>query len=683
MIAKGSSDSSDTLERHTVDAPRGEEFDLLDNRWEIHIEKPIADFSNELCKAYAAHDRNGEYGNIYALVGYNSLPFRDRATEVMQKGATHHLKRCHATGPVTLSSTKITHRVFIFQRPAGKKLGEIIKHAGPLPEGFIVKQVVVPLARMIMELEEHGINHGCINPSTIFFEKEVTAAECGSLPSGYLQLTPYEAPDRLLCMAGAKGAGDISCDFYALGILALQLYLGYLPHENIDRAGLIEEIIAKGAYNVFIPEVEFPDILQDLLRGTITENRLERWNSGHMKGWIGGKRYTVVAPSIPKDSVRPFDYRKKQYFTRQSIAYTLSKDWAMAKGQVSGFRLMRWLESNIKKTDVCAQVDRIIPIADDDLPTRALKDDELSRLLSALDPQSPIRYQLVSLNTDAIGPALAEAFRNENEKQIRQLILVVEHNLLTYADRLLEGEVNPVTSTVLWRLQNLRPIMKAKSLGFGAERLLYQLNPSLCCQQGLLASHYVYTLEDVLVILDKLSAKHAKTGKLVDRHVAAFLTNRLELNREVKVVELSGFGDLAQDERLIMLKILSMAQQKIRNKPLYGLTQWATEMVTPILDNLHQTSKREKMKTKVQQLVEKGMLERIAFLLFNKEMFAYDEREYNRAQALFRFHSKMLSFLKDNGKLRLKARVIGQQSAWFMGIIALGFVVYSSSRAFM
>ena len=654
-------------------------FDLLDERWEIQIKQPLPQFSNELCKAYAVIDQNNEFSNIYALIGYNGLPFRQQVTEIMQDATIQHLVRCHATGPVTLSGSKTTHRAYIFDRPKGKPLSEILQHTKSLPDAFIIKQIIQPLSRVIMELEAQGVNHGNINTSSIYFDKEITLTECASLPSGYLQKTTYEAPDRLLCMPGGKGGGETSCDYYAMGILTLHLYLGFLPKEKLEKAALVEELLKQGAYNAFIPEVEFSDLVQDLLRGTINENRLERWNSGHIRGWITGKRYTVLPPSIPRDSVRPFDYRKQQYYTRSHIAFMMTKDWKMAKAHLSGYSLMRWLESNVKKTDVCAQVDRIIPIGDDETSERPLKDDELARLLTTLDPQAPVRYRTVSLNVDAIGPAFAEAFRSQNQNQIQQLKTVVEQNLLAYADRLLEGLHNPDISTILWRVQALRPILRAKAVGFGNERLLYQLNPSLSCQSNMLSNHYCFNLAETMETLDKLAAKHAKTTDIVDRHIAAFLTSRLDVNREVKVVELSGIGDMANDERLIMLKILAMAQQKMRNKPLHGITNWAVETVLPILNELHQTSKKESMKQKVYQLAEKGILERVAFPLFNREMFEYDKQEYSRAQALYRFHHKMLAFLQDNGKLRLKARIIGQQTAWFIGIITLIAVAYSST----
>ncbi|MDG1287119.1 MAG: hypothetical protein P8P30_06085 [Rickettsiales bacterium] len=672
-----------TAKRHTVDTPRGGDLDVLGKRFDIQVQSPLPEFSNELCKAFTATDRNEEYQGLYALVGINSLPFRDRATEAMQKGTVPHLIRCHATGPVTLSNSGETHRAFILQKPRGKKLSDILSHSGSLPESFIINQVVRPLAAMLLELEAYGINHGCINADTVYFENDITVDECSALPSGYLQDPSYEAPERVLCLSGAKGAGETSGDYYAIGILALHLHLGYLPHQELSSTDRVEKLFENGAYNSFIPEVEMSENLQDLLRGTINENRGERWSSNQMKGWIGGKRYNIVAPSKPKDSIRPFEYRNNLFYTRQQIAHNLCKDWKMATTQVSGFRLLRWLESNIKKTDVCGQVDRVIPIGDDENPVRTLKNDELSRLISALDPQGPIRFRLVSLNVDGLGTALAEAFRKGNGGHLQQLTSVIDNNLLTYSDSLLADINNPVSSTVLWRLQNLRPILKTKELGFGFERILYQLNPSLCCQQKMLLPHYSYTVEEILTTLNNLAAKHAKITPLVDRHIAAFLTNRLEVNREIRIVELSKFPQLATNERLLMLKILTMAQQKIKNKPLHGLTQWAVEMILPALEQLHQTSKREKLIDKINLLAKKGIIEHITFLVFNKDMFSYDQREHSRAEALFRFHREMFNFLQDNGKLRLKSRIMGQQLAWFMSVTALGIVVYISSRPFL
>ncbi len=667
---------------HAVDTPRGDAFDILGDRFDILVKKPIPEFGNELCKAYAARDRNEEYTDLYALIGVNTLPFRDRSTEIMQLGTIPHLLRCHGTGAVTLSNSKLTHRAFIFQRPKGKRLSEIIAHSGALPESFIIKQVIHPIVTMLSELENQGVNHGSINANTVYFDQNLTVEECNALPSGYLQLTTYESLERNLSQDAGKGAGSTDGDYFALGVLTLHLLLGYLPHAETKKSDLIEAVIQKGSYNTYMPEVEFSGPMQEFLRGTLNENSAERWDSSQIEGWIKGKRYTVVSVSQPKDSVRPFDYRDNQYYTRQHIAYTLFKDWKMAKIHLSGFKLMRWLESNIKRTDVCTQVDRIIPIGDDDQTARVMKDDELARLLSALDPQAPIRYRLISTHTDGLGVSLADSFHKGNKGRTQQLMGTIESNLPVYADGLVTDRVNPVASTVLWRLQSMRPILKTKTLGFGLERILYQLNPSLSCQQKLLLPHYTYTLEDTLTVLNNLAAKHGKTTSLADRHIAAFITNRLETNREVRIVELGKYPELSGDDRLVMLKILTMAQQKLRNPALPGLTQWGVEMVLPILDTIHQTSRREKLKQKIQSLASKGVLEHISFLIFNKELFNYDRREYSRAQSLYRFHAEMHQYLQDNSKLRLKSKIFGQQTAWMLGMLALALVVFKSSSIY-
>jgi hypothetical protein len=673
----------DTASLHTVDTPRGEELDLLGGRFEIQIQNPLPEFANEYCKAYKAVDRDGEYQRIYALIGYNEMPFRDRATEAMQKGSIPHLIRCHATGSVTLSDTRRTHRAFILQRPAGKKLTDILSHSGSLPETFIITHVIRPVAKMIMELEAFGINHGCINLDTIYYDKEITVEDCCALPSGILQKTTYESPDRLISIPQAKGAGETSGDYYSLGILSLHLYLGYLPNEKLNKNDLLEKIFLKGAYNAFIPEVELSESFQDFLRGTINEDRTDRWNRNQMEGWLSGKRYSAIAPSEPKDSVRPFTHNRKDFFTRGQIAHYLYKDWKSAKINLSTNKLMRWLESNIKKTDVCTQVERVVPISIDDSPNRPLKDEELARLLVALDPQAPLRYRLTAFNTDGLGPALVEAFRQDSPAALAQLMAILDNNLISYADSMLEGIDNPVSGTVMWRLQGLRPIMKNKGFGFGKERILYQLNPSLCCQQKMLLPHYCYSIKDILTTLNNLATRHAKTTALADRHIAAFITNRLEIYREVRIVELSKFPDMADDENLVMLKILTMAQQKIKNRPLPGLSMWIIEMIMPTLDKIKQTSKREKVKKKVIMLAEKGLLERISFMIFNRDLFAYDRREHTRAEALFRFHQEMLSHLQDRAKIRLKARVFGQQIAWFVGVMVLMAVVIHASKPYM
>lgn len=685
MPARGLGDQkpAEAAKMRTVDSPRTDERDVISNRYEINLSQELPEYSNEVCKAYVAIDRNEEYENLYALIGDNHYAFRDRATEAMQKGIIPHLIRCHATGAVVLSSNQHTRRAFIMQRPKGKKLSEILQHSGPLPENFIVKQVVRPLSQMLTQLKEHGINHGCLNLDTIYYEKEITVELCSAVPSGLLQKTPYEALERLMAMPAAKGAGDISADYYALGVITLHLILGYLPHADIEPDLLVDMIIEKGAYNTHVPEVDISEVMQDLLRGTINENRAERWDVSQIRGWLGGKRYSLLPPSAPKDSVRPFEYRGKQYYTRRGIAHALFKDWKMAKATLSAYKLLKWLETNIRKTDVCEQFNRSVPVGDDEHVIRPLKDDEMARCLAVIDPDAPVRFQLISINVDGLGTILVESMRKKNDAHISDIMSIVGYNLLAFADNLMEDIVNPVSSLILWRLQNLRPIMKTRSLGFGQERILYQMNPSLCCQHPLLLPHYVYTIDDMLLVLDKLAENPPPGFTLVDRHIAAFLTNRMEINREVRIVELLSYSDLAYDDRLVMLKILTLAQQQSNVESVSNLAKWAAEMIIPTLATLHQRSLREKIAKKMRKAGDRGMLERIAFPLFNRAMIEKDHRDFHSSQALYRFHKEMLFYMSDAEKLRLKARASGQQIAWYVGGFVLGLVIYFSTRGFI
>ncbi len=55
------------------------------------------------------------------------------------------------------------------------------------------------------------------------------------------------------------------------------------------------------------------------------------------------------------------------------------------------------------------------------------------------------------------------------------------------------------------KLERLRSIIRNAGLGFGIERMLYDLNPDMPCQSPLFAQWHVATLPALLKQLDRLA----------------------------------------------------------------------------------------------------------------------------------------------------------------------------------
>lgn len=679
--ASATSDLADLLDKYTPAASGGEK-DVAAGRYRIDAAAPLPELSRPPYQAFSATDLQGEKDPIYAIVTPNDLPFRRKAIAAFQKISHPALSTCYAAEPVDLSHIGERRLVFILQRPRGSRLSDIVRSQGRLSEKVVQNNILGPLCDAVAKLHQQHVNHGCINPDTIYFDQTVMLQECLSEPSGYSQQPAFEAPERLPSVPYGKGSGNLSADLYALGVLTIYLCRGGLPKAvQVSPAQLNEILLQNGCYNTLAKELELSENLMDILRGTLNDDPLERWSTEQLKSCIGGKRYNLIPPSIPKDSTRAFTYRDQNYFNQRAVSNALANSWTEAKTELDVAALVRWLELSTHDTDISGAIENILH-SSLDRSSVPIKDIELSKAIAVMDPMGPMRLNELTVNIDGMGTTLAESFR-QNDNRTKQLIMqIIETNLAGVYSGFHEKAHNYEIADTLWQLQNTKIMLSNNGLGLGIERVLYHINPSLPCQAKFLQPHHVNDVKSALETLDRIAAGHFKQHSLVDKHLAAFLAAKLEMTKVMRVVELGAFPDFANDNRLIMLKLLAQAQQKIGNPPLKGLAVWATEMIWPIIDKLHRKSTRETLMKEIRKAAKSGILEQVAFIMFKAQIIGEDLNEYQRARNLCKFHKSKVQYFTDKQKLRIVAREIGRQVSVTIAYVVLALTIYLVTKTY-
>lgn len=654
------------------------EPDVVGGRFRILIHEPLSQYDTELSEAYAVEDLQGEFADLYALTQPNYIPIRYKAVEALKTANSPSLTRCYAAAPTYLSNLQEVRMAFVLQRPVGQKLSELVKQHGAISERVVILNVLKPICEVLSKLHERGVNHGCINPDTVYVGQQVMLAECVAEPSGYSQDYHYEPPERITLSPYGKGSGDLTADLYALGVLALYLANGgKLTTDKLSPEELQAKVLEAGAYNSFAQNPELSVNLLDFCQGVLTQHPHERWGTKTAISCLQGKRYNLIPPSPPKDSTRSFPFDGKDYYSMPALANAISNNWAEAKLRLEIGNLIRWIERGVGEQEVADMVAAVLPDPIQfEIAPKPIKDVELTRALAILDPEAPIHIKDISVNVDALGMTLAKSFHDDNQAHIRLISTLIEQAVPKFVTELLPGEHNQQMAQMLWNLQNTKIIMNNQGLGMGFERILYQLNPALTCQATYLKSYYVSDLKEALETLDRVAADTMSRHSLLDRHLAAFLMAKMEVMKVTRVVELARYSDLANDKRLVMLKILSQAQKKIGNPPLRGLAVWALDMVMPVIESVNNVVMRERLKKEVQQKAESGILEQIAFSLFNPETLGRDQDAFSQVTALCEHHLQRIAYYRDEKNLRLQARETGRSMSIVVAYLILVIVIY-------
>lgn len=633
--------------------------DMLDDRYIIRQNQLIASLSKDLSPACEAEDESLSDRKLYALLLPKEIPYRLRNIEVLKGNDHPNILPLIAAGKVQFSSDESVRMVVVHERPQLRTVREVLEERQSFNERFVMDEVIAPLADALKVFKARGISHACINIDTVFLGDRVMLGECVSEPSGYAQHYHFESPERGQALPIGKGEATIAADCYALGVLALYLLLGTQYFERIEEKQYLKTRLTLGSYNTLVGGREFK-AMEDFLKGVLNDDPNERWTPEHIDQWVKGKKYNLLTPSVLREGQRPFQFMEEDFFNRRALAHSFAQNWEEAKPVLKNNHLSRWVEVSLHKTDMAETLRKVMEKAGGLHNISEKANNELvARTVCLLDPEGPVRYNMISAFVDGLGPVMAEAHRDRDQKRIQACIEILDYNFFNYINEITDGAKAKRYGNLLWRMQSCSRYLRMQSMGFGIERILYELNPTLACQSALLTNDNVLTGEELLYALDRIGIRKTKSFEYLDRHIAAFVAMRSDISKEVKLAEIRSIPALSQNPQLIVLYMLSQVQRKAGRPKLKGLSSWAALRVLPLIDNFHSRTIRRKLRAKLRDAAKSGDLEKIFETILDTTMINEDLQGFQKAVHRFTKNAKQISKLENPKRLNARADQMG------------------------
>jgi hypothetical protein len=438
----------------------------------------------------------------------------------------------------------------------------------------------------------------------------------------------------------------------------------------------IERTMRQGAYQVFSAGRDFSDTLQDFFRGILNDNPADRWGLDQLSQFIGGKRFNMIAPTPPKEAARPIVFDGENIFSRRVIVNAMRKNWREATKDIRALSLARWCETSLHRPELAERLDRAIrsggggAMSNDKQLT-----DMMTRVFAILDPAGPLRTKTLSLRPDAIPMMIASVIEDKGP-ELGQLLHMIQTNICSFWMEQHDSNKSPDMSQFIWRLQRVKPYIESRALGFGVERALYELNPSMCCQSPLLKPYHVTSVVEALSTLDILAKSAAQDTSLIDRHIAAFLAAKIDLNREIRLDDVTRIPELSENQELIMLRLIARAQQKHARLKLIGLCAWSGMRIEKMFDTIHNRVIRKRQKLLLKKLVSTGSVSEVLSSIVNRDVVIRDTDGFVQALALHDINNKRIEFLQNPLVLEYKARKSGGRMAVTISYTALTIMGY-------
>jgi hypothetical protein len=653
----------------------GEKKDDLLKRFTLKTSERLPEFDHEFAKGFGAIDDFNTSRNIYAMVFEHKLPYRHQAIQAMLGATAAHTPALLGAGTVYCSHVNEARYVLFMERPQGTRLSELMKSQPRLHEHKVIDFVLQPVIKSLLALREKGISHGNINPGSIYIGDPGMLGESYTMPSGMLSHHLYEPLERLMCEPLGYGQATEKSDVYAVGILAYELLYGLDKVRNIPKDDFIKHALNLTTYQIFATNREFSDSFQDFFRGILNDNPSERWGLDQMASWLAGKRFNMIAPSPPKEAARPFTFSGENFFSRRLLAHALHRNWREASKDIKGMKLERWAEMSLHRVDMAERIERALRNAGEASTERQISD-TMTRLIAILDPTGPLRSMNLSLRPDAIGILLANMMRENNQTELSQLLNMIETDVPNFwAEQADANKLGDMGHT-LWKLQRVRPYLKNKAYGFGLERVLYELNPSMPCQSEKLREYHITSASEVLKTLDALASQLAPDTSFADRHIAAFVAAKLDMGKEMRLNDLASIPKLAHNEELIVMRILAKAQQKNDKLQLVGLCAWAAMRIEKMIDEIHNRVIRKRMKLQLKRIAQTGMLDDVLNAIINADVAQRDYEGFAKAIALHQINHNKIERFENPQIMEMRAKRMGGKMATMVSYVILTVTTY-------
>lgn len=645
---------------------------VLRDRYTIRSSQPLPELSTPSAEAFVAEDKRDPGRQLFGLICRPELPPRANVMRALKGVSSPGLLQLVEWGPMNWPPAGRQCMTVVYERPAGNRVMTSLRGEVPrIDEYQITKRVIEPLTAALKEMDGRGVPHRAIRPTNMFFGdgngERLAFGDCVCSPPAFDQPVLFETIESGMCTPIARGTGDHTEDFYAMGVTIAFFLLGRNPMAGMSDDAILGAKIQQGSYNVLIGDERLPLPLIELLRGLLCDDGSQRWDVEDLDLWLSGRRMSPLQPRGEKRASRGFPFMGREYFNGRELSQAMAKNWDQAIPPVVEGKLELWLRRAVEDKDRANVVAEVVRMAlNSSTDKKSSTDLMLCKVLILLDQAAPIRYKGFNAMPDGFGSALAATMAAKGDTRLLTEIILREVPRLWFEMR---GEYQPDNSLMESNFKELRSYLTQTGMGFGLERCLYELNDALPCQSPLLGEEYVVEVKEMLPALNAAASKRSD-GKSapIDRHIAAFLGARMrsDIDRNLQAL-----ADSSQSTAMMSaLNLYAVLQYRLGPESLPALAGWIGSMIAPIVQAFHGREKRRQLEKEIPRLVRKGSIVEIYNVLENAEERVKDEQEFAFAQAQYQAAEDEVKHIQLEAEERaVEADKIGKQTAAVTGIV--------------
>lgn len=649
---------------------------IVEDRYHVIYSAPLPEHDTAGAVAYGAQDTEDAAHSVYALACHPSIPLRHHMLEAHKFQNYAHMACVEASGVLPRNGGGGLGLVLIVRRPKGGLIEWDPEDTTKRISDTVARKVFIPqLLDGLDSLFSRDQTHRRINPRNIFYDDSdktvIALGECVSEPPGASQPAMFEPLERAIASPNGRGEGGPPDDIYALGVTLYCLLRGGNPLKDLSDAEAIRSRLSKGTWGALGEDTGIPRGIVSLLKGMLNDDPEARWTLREIQLWLEGTapraragRRAVPAPSIP------IEYGGQQVPNSRALAYLLAEQPARGARRILEKDFVKWVTNNLRDAPDEKLLQQVV-----DQANKVGKNQSaagmfvLARVCRLLDPEGPVRFGSLAFFLDGLGPMLAAAFKNNKKDDLQFLEAGIGGGLLLDA-------VDQGTAVNTRRLRLLAIQMQDNVIqntkGMGLERCLYDLCPSLPCQNPVVEPYYATNLVDFGAALEAIAAKGVLTSDVFDRHVVAFIGSQSSA-LEPQIELLRAAGKIPSATALATLDLLEILQRRFAPTPMPALTSWMCRELDCVMDLIRSKKRRGLMAEKMSSVISGASLTEVARTMDFPSALKRDENEYKDVAIEFANNEIQLRKIRQGvSRLDRMAQVTG-----FGGVAAIGTLVWA------
>jgi len=650
----------------------------LRDRFLISPASPLPDLSTPSADAFLAEDRRERGRPVFALVVKPGIPSRLPMLRTLKGQENPGLLSLIEWGVTDWPPADRKAMIIIYARPMGGRLwGDKGSNVRRVDEADIVLRIVKPAIAALKQLNSLGITHRAIRPSNMFWmsseRDRAVFGDGASAPPGLDQPSALEPVECALSQPEGRGDGTNGNDIYSFGASLAMILQGRDIAVTSAEEAIIRHKIVMGSYSALAGEARLPLSLVEILRGMLCDDVDQRWNAEALDLWLNGRRLTPLVPRIEKRAIRAFPFSGKEYWTGRELAIGIFQNWDKALVQLGDGKLELWLSraaDNKPKGELIANI--LAGGADNPASDKHLNDDiTIAKICMILDTKAPLRYKNMSTMIDGIRWLLPMTMAKGGDVRTIASALIREMPKAWYTTREVYSPENSVLDA---GFRTQKGYLDRALIGYGLERVVYELNDGVPCLSPLVVDEYVLELRDLLSALNAYAKKKGDNAgaKVIDRHIAAFIMARANFDIERMVGEL-GLPDPAR-VMIASINVLAVVQWRLGLPNVSALTSWLAQLARPAIKSYHNRARRAFLEKELPRVGRDGNLIELSRLLDSSEERGNDFRGFEEAKTMWtNSHRQMRAIEEGHEEIKEESTRTGQQVASLISV-TLAFI---------